>query len=97
MADLIPGVGGRPLSSIKTDQTKNDPSDVRTETSEGKSNVVRLDTDRVELSAEAQAELDKAGFDAEKVERIKQALADGNYPIDARRIAQGFSDIEKLL
>lgn len=97
MADSISGVGGRPLSSIKPDQTKNDPSRARSEAAEGASNVVRLDTDRVELSADAQAELDKAGFDAEKVERIKQALADGNYPIDARRIAEGFSEIEKLL
>lgn len=97
MADPISGVGGRPLSSIKPDQAKQDATRVSTDSDNNVSNVVRMETDRVELSADAQAELDKAGFDAEKVERIKQALADGNYPIDARRIAQGFSDIEKLL
>lgn len=97
MADSIAGVGGRPLTSIKSEQPKGDAARVRPEESDIASNVVQLDTDRVELSVEARAELDKAGFDADKVDRIKQALADGNYPIDARRIAEGFSDIEKLL
>jgi len=97
MADSISGVGGRPLTSIKSEQPTGDVARIRSEESESSSNVVQLDTDRVELSTEARAELDKAGFDAEKVDRIKQALADGNYPIDSRRIAEGFSDIEKLL
>ena len=97
MADSISGVGGRALTSIKSEQPKGDVARIRSEENENASNVVQLDTDRVELSVEARAELDKAGFDAEKVDRIKQALADGNYPIDSRRIAEGFSDIEKLL
>ncbi|MEL0322672.1 MAG: flagellar biosynthesis anti-sigma factor FlgM [Gammaproteobacteria bacterium] len=97
MADSISGVGGRPPTSIKSEQPKGDVAHIRSEENENASNVVQLDTDRVELSVEARTELDKAGFDAEKVDRIKQALADGNYPIDSRRIAEGFSDIEKLL
>ena len=97
MADSIIGVGGRSVTSIKSEQPKGDIARIRTDENENTSGTARLDTDRVELSAEAQAELDRAGFDAEKVDRIKQALADGNYPIDARRIAEGFSDIEKLL
>jgi flagellar biosynthesis anti-sigma factor FlgM len=97
MADSISGVGGRTLTSVKPEQPKGDVARIRSEENENSSGASQLDTDRVELSAEARAELDKAGFDAEKVERIKQALADGNYPIDARRIAEGFSEIEKLL
>lgn len=97
MADPISGVGGRPLTAIKSEQPKGDVAGIGSEESKASSNAVQFDTDRVELSAEAKAELDKAGFDAEKVDRIKQALSDGNYPIDARRIAEGFSDIEKLL
>ncbi len=97
MADSISGVGGRPLTSIKSEQPKGDVARIRSEDSENASNIAQLDTDRVELSTEATAELDKAGFDAEKVDQIKQALADGNYPIDPRRVAEGFADIEKLL
>ena len=97
MADSISGVGGRPLTSIKSEQPKGDVARIHSEDSENASNIVQLDTDRVELSTEATAELDKAGFDAEKVDQIKQALSDGNYPIDPRRVAEGFADIEKLL
>jgi len=97
MADSISGVGGRPLTSIKSEQPKGDVARIRSEDSDNTTNVVKLDTDRVELSAEASAELEKAGFDSEKVERIKQAISEGNYPIDSRKIAEGFSDIEKLL
>ena len=97
MADSISSVGGRPLTSIKSEQPKSDVARIRSEDSDNTTNVVKLDTDRVELSAEASAELEKAGFDSEKVERIKQAISEGNYPIDSRKIAEGFSDIEKLL
>ena len=96
MADSISGVSGRPLTSIKSEQPKGDVAGLRTKESDD-SNVVQLDTDRVELSTEAKSELDKAGFDADKVERIKNAIAEGNYPIDSKRIAEGFSEIEKLL
>ena len=97
MADPISGVGGRNFAAIKPDQTKNDSVQARTESNAGSADVVKLRDDSVELSADAVAELDRAGFDAAKVEQIKQALADGNYPMDARRIAEGFRDFEKLL
>ena len=32
-----------------------------------------------------------------KVEAIKQALKDGNYPLNARRIAESFVSMEKLI
>jgi negative regulator of flagellin synthesis FlgM len=97
MTDPISGLGGRNLAAVKPDQTKSDSSQVRAEDKAGSADVVKLRDDSVELSADAVAELDRAGFDAAKVEQIKQALADGNYPIDARRIAEGFQDFEKLL
>lgn len=35
--------------------------------------------------------------DMERVERIKQAIAEGRYPIDARQIAAKFGELEGLL
>jgi negative regulator of flagellin synthesis FlgM len=36
-------------------------------------------------------------FDRSKVEAIKLALRDGNYPLDSRRIAESFVAIERLI
>lgn len=36
-------------------------------------------------------------FDVAKVEAIKQAIADGNYPLDPKRIAESFAAFEKLV
>jgi negative regulator of flagellin synthesis FlgM len=36
-------------------------------------------------------------YDEQRVEQIKQAIRDGNYPIDARRIAESFAALEKLI
>lgn len=36
-------------------------------------------------------------FDRDKVESIKQAIADGRYVIDSRRIAESFYSLERSL
>ena len=54
--------------------------------------------DSVELSSQVTDALKtETGFDANKVEKIKQALAEGEYPINAQRIAKEMYDLEKLL
>ena len=100
MTDPILGVGGNFISAKKTEQkgaeVSPDPQDaIRLRPSNEETSDAGVD--RVQLSNEVVAELDKAGFDEEKVAQIKQALADGDYPIDPRRIAEGFTEFEKLL
>jgi flagellar biosynthesis anti-sigma factor FlgM len=51
----------------------------------------------VKLSANLQADIDKALFDQEKVDRVKDALRNGDYPIDSNKIADSFIDLEKLI
>lgn len=54
--------------------------------------------DQVQLSNVADRAM-AAGpdFDAEKVERIKQAIRDGNFPVDSRRIAESFVALERMI
>ena len=96
MTDPISGVGAKALSAIKPEQKKDEQ--VRSTESESQDvQVGRQTSDEVQLSDETVVELTRAGFDEAKVAQIKQALADGNYPLDPKRIAQGFTEIEKLL
>ena len=53
--------------------------------------------DTLELSEVAKRAAAEPSFDRDKVEAIKQALRDGNYPINARRIAESFVAVEKLI
>jgi len=96
MTDPISGIGGKALSAIKPEQKKDEP--VNSAESDAQiTSATPMASDEVKLSDETVVELKRAGFDEGKVAQIKQALADGNYPIDPKRIAQGFTDIEKLL
>ena len=53
--------------------------------------------DELVLSDIAQRAMAEPAFDRNKVEAIKQALKDGNYPLNARRIAESFVSMEKLI
>lgn len=53
--------------------------------------------DELLLSPIAKKAMAEPAFDREKVEAIKQAIKDGSYPMDARRIAQHFASMEKLI
>jgi anti-sigma28 factor (negative regulator of flagellin synthesis) len=46
--------------------------------------------------AVAQA-IKSADFDESKVREISEAIRQGNYPLDARKIAESFVPLEKLL
>jgi negative regulator of flagellin synthesis FlgM len=54
-------------------------------------------SDSVALSNVTQKALAEPDFDRAKVESIKQAIAEGNYPLDARRIAESFVAIERMI
>lgn len=55
------------------------------------------ETDQVVLSDVAQQIMAQPSFDQAKVDAIKQALQQGQYPIDSRRIAENFTSIEKMI
>lgn len=53
--------------------------------------------DRVTLSNVAQQALAQPDFDRAKVDAIKQAIRDGQYPLNARKIAESFVAIEQMI
>ena len=58
---------------------------------------VKPETDQLILSKAAEAALATAEFDEAKVEAIKTALQEGNYPLNERRIAENFVAIERMI
>jgi len=53
--------------------------------------------DNVKLSALTEQALQNAEFDQEKTARIKQAIEQGNYPLDHKRVAESFLSLELLI
>lgn len=53
--------------------------------------------DEVVLSNVAQKAMAEPDFDRAKVESIKQAIRDGQYPLDPRKIAESFAAIERMI
>ena len=53
--------------------------------------------ERLELSSTAQRTFVDPNFDRQKVESIKTAIHQGNYPLDSRRIAENFLALEKMI
>ena len=54
-------------------------------------------TDTLSLSNVAERVKEQPSFDRAKVESIKQALRDGNYPLNPRRIAESFVSLERMV
>jgi len=55
------------------------------------------ESDSVSLSNVDQKIKAQPDFDRAKVEAIKSALKDGNYPLNPRRIAENFVAIEQMI
>jgi negative regulator of flagellin synthesis FlgM len=59
--------------------------------------VAASQSDEVKLSEVALQARQEPEFDRAKVDAIKQALQDGQYPLDSRRIAENFVAIERMI
>ena len=53
--------------------------------------------DQVELSDSVVRTIEDAKFDAAKVEALRLAIMEGNYPLDAKRIAENMLDLERMI
>jgi negative regulator of flagellin synthesis FlgM len=59
--------------------------------------TVAAKDDQLLLSPIAKQAMAEPAFDRDKVEAIKQAIKDGSYPLNSRRIAESFAAMEKLI
>ena len=74
-------------TSIPTPESQNSESD----TASG------AQVDQVALSESVERAIDDAKFDSAKVEALRLAIMGGNYPLDAKRIAENMLDLERMI
>jgi negative regulator of flagellin synthesis FlgM len=53
--------------------------------------------DEFVLSDVAKQAMSSETFDQAKVDAIKKAIEDGQYPLDSRRIAESFMAVERMI
>ncbi len=73
------------------------PVDGQTDSAKASSAAAAPKDDQLVLSEVAQRAMAEPSFDRAKVESIKQAIQDGSYPMNSRRIAESFAAMEKLI
>ena len=54
-------------------------------------------SDELALSSSVEKALESADFDSQKVERLRAAIAKGDYPLDSMKISEQFVELEKLI
>lgn len=56
-----------------------------------------MQDDELVLSETAMQATASEAFDQARVDAIRQAISEGNYPLDVRRVAERFQELEDLL
>jgi len=101
MSNPLSGIfsGSPSLDKATLDKAKrkaiDSPQPSASETAKAKPTVSR--EDQLQLSDIAKKAMLEPAFDRSKVESIKLALQQGNYPLNSRAIAESFVAMEKLI
>ena len=100
MTDAISNYGRRAQSDAslssaldKTDRKSGALADLSTTAPAPKP----AEGDQVQLTNVASRAMAEPDFDRVKVESIKQAIQDGQYPLSPRKIAESFHAIEQMI
>ncbi len=83
--------GKKDLRTEKTSTTTLESQNVEADTASGEQ------VDQVELSEYVARAIADAKFDAAKVEALRLAIREGNYPLDAKRIAEDMLELERMI
>jgi len=101
MSNPLSGIfsGSPSLDKVTLDKAKRKALDSSqsssSETGKAKATVSR--EDQLQLSDITQKAMAEPAFDRSKVDAIKLALQQGNYPLNSRHIAESFVAMEKLI
>ena len=79
------------------DKKSTEMVDAVSQESVGGSQPPEAEPSEVHLSEEVANAIEAAEFDAAKVEALRLAIMDGNYPLDAKRIAENMLNLERLI
>ena len=92
MRSTVPAAtGNKDLRAEKTSTPTPESQNAEADTASG------AQIDQVELSESVERAIDDAKFDAAKVEALRLAIMEGNYPLDAKRIAENMLDLERMI
>jgi flagellar biosynthesis anti-sigma factor FlgM len=94
-------INNNPASGVGPSQPLKTTVDTRKRATDGlaptEPQPVAAGSDELALSAQVETALDTADFDSEKVERLREAIARGAYPLDSMKISEQFIELEKLI
>ena len=105
MADAISNYGQRAQSDAslrsaldKTNRKSGSSSQVASDAAASSAPSAKSPgADELRLTNVAARAMAEPDFDRAKVESIKQAIQDGQYPLNARKIAESFHAIEQMI
>ena len=99
MTNLISSVGSAAaqLKAASDAAEKLKKASEALDTQKEKKEAINVQKDQLILSKAAENAFATAEFDEAKVNAIKAALREGNYPLNERRIAENFLAIEMMV
>ncbi len=101
MSNPIEGGGPRPVGPSATQPGKSQKGEGAAEKANPPAQDGSGGTDGAETSERLQAVRERIDqtpeVDRERVDAIKERIANGDYPIDAERVAKKFAELEALI
>ena len=91
MRSAVPESTGK--KDLRAEKTASATSDIK----KSEAGVAEAQVDQVALSDSVVRAIEDAKFDAAKVEALRQAIMEGNYPLDAKRIAENMVELERMI
>ncbi len=86
-----------PESTGKKDLRAEKAASISSDSKSTEAVAAEAQVDQVALSDSVVRAIEDAKFDAAKVEALRLAIMEGNYPLDAKRIAENMVDLERMI